>query len=141
AGLSCGSVPGRPSPFPRARFIERGPSAGRSICASKNSPRARCSSIRRACMVLEARDIAGGTVIGLGATLGIDLWALLLRRGFNIPSLSYCLLGRWLLHMPGGTFVHESIAAATQKQHECTMGWVAHYLIGTGFAIVFVSLA
>ena len=92
-------------------------------------------------MVLEARDIVGATVIGLGATLGIDLWALLLRRGFNIPSLSYCLLGRWLLNMPGGTFVHESIAAATRKQHECTMGWVAHYLIGPWFAIAFVSLA
>jgi Protein of unknown function (DUF2938) len=92
-------------------------------------------------MVLEAHSIIGATLVGLGATLVIDLWALLLRRGFNIPSLSYCLLGRWLLHMPGGTFVHHSIAAATQKRHECTMGWVAHYLIGTGFAIAFVSLA
>jgi uncharacterized membrane protein YagU involved in acid resistance len=43
--------------------------------------------------------------------------------------------------MPGGTFVHDSIAAATQKRHECTMGWVAHYLIGTTFALVFVLLA
>jgi DUF2938 family protein len=92
-------------------------------------------------MVLEARYIIGATLVGLGATLVIDLWALLLRRGFNIPSLNYCLLGRWLLHMPGGTFVHDSIASATQKRHECTMGWVAHYLIGTIFALVFVLLA
>jgi hypothetical protein len=91
-------------------------------------------------MNLEARHIIGAILVGLGATLVIDLWALLLRRGFNIPSLSYCLLGRWLLHMPGGTFVHQSIVAAAQKRHECTMGWVAHYLIGTGFAIAFVAL-
>lgn len=92
-------------------------------------------------MLLEPRYIIGAILIGLGATLVIDLWALLLRHGFRIQSLSYCLLGRWLLHMPGGTFVHESIAAAEQKQHECSIGWVAHYLIGTGFALVFVLLA
>ena len=91
-------------------------------------------------MVLEARQIIGAILVGLGATLVIDLWALLLRRGLNIPSLNYCLLGRWLLHMPGGTFGHESIAAATQKRHECTIGWVAHYLIGASFALVFVLL-
>lgn len=88
----------------------------------------------------EAQYLIGATLVGLGATLVIDLWALLLRRGFNIPSLSYCLLGRWLLHMPGGTLVHDSIAAARPKRHECTIGWVAHYLIGTGFALVFVFL-
>jgi hypothetical protein len=92
-------------------------------------------------MVLEAQDIFGATLIGLGATLLIDLWALLLKRGFNIPSLSYCLLGRWLLHMASGTFAHDSIAAATPKRHECAMGWAAHYLIGTAFAVVFVLLA
>ncbi len=92
-------------------------------------------------MIHEPRYIIGATLVGLGATLLIDLWALFLRRGFNISSLSYCLLGRWLLHMPGGTIVHRSIGAAPQKPHECTLGWVAHYLIGTAFALVFVFLA
>jgi hypothetical protein len=85
--------------------------------------------------------LLGAVLVGLGATLLIDLWALLLRRGFDIPSLDYCLLGRWLLHMPGGTFIHRSIAAAPSKPHECTAGWIAHYLIGTCLAIVFVLLA
>jgi hypothetical protein len=92
-------------------------------------------------MVLESKYIISAALVGLGATLVIDLWALVLRRGFNIPSLNYCLLGRWLLHMPGGVFVHDSIAAAAQKRHECELGWVAHYLIGTVFALLFVVLA
>ena len=91
-------------------------------------------------MLREPRYLIGALVVGLGATLLIDLWALVLRRGFKIPSLSYCLLGRWLLHMPGGTFVHRSIAAAQQKPHECTLGWVAHYSIGSAFALLFVLL-
>lgn len=92
-------------------------------------------------MILEAPHIIGAILVGLGATLVIDLWAVLLRRRFDIPSLNYCLLGRWILHMPGGRFVHDSIAAAAPKRHECPLGWVAHYLIGTAFALVFVLLA
>jgi hypothetical protein len=92
-------------------------------------------------MVLEAQYMIGALLIGLGATLVIDLWALLLKRGFNIASLNYCLLGRWLLHMPTGTFVHDSIAAARPKRHECPPGWIAHYLIGTTLAVVFILLA
>ena len=91
--------------------------------------------------MMHSRYLLGAVLVGLGATLLIDLWALFLRRGFNIPSLSYCLLGRWVLHMPGGTIVHRSIAAAQQKRHECATGWAAHYLIGTGFALLFVVLA
>jgi hypothetical protein len=86
------------------------------------------------------RYIIGAVLVGLGATALIDLWALFLRRGFGIPSLDYCLLGRWLLHMPEGTIVHRSIAAAERKRHECALGWAAHYLIGTAFALVFVFL-
>ena len=89
----------------------------------------------------EPRYLLAAALIGLGATLLIDLWSLFLRRGFGIPSLDYCLLGRWILHMPAGTFVHRSIAAAQQKPHECAMGWVAHYSIGALFALLFVLLA
>lgn len=78
--------------------------------------------------------------IGIGATLVMDLWNLFLKRAFSIPSLNYCLLGRWLRHMPSGTFRHGSITAAQQKPLECTVGWVAHYTIGVVFATVFVAL-
>ena len=83
----------------------------------------------------------GAIAIGLGATLIMDLWNLFLKRAFNIPSLNYCLLGRWLRHMPGGTLRHASIAAAEQKPFECTVGWIGHYTIGVAFAVAFVLLA
>ena len=91
-------------------------------------------------MIPELRYVLGAALVGLGATLLIDLWAVLLKRGFNIPSLNYCLLGRWILHMPAGTIVHCSIAAAQQKPYECPVGWIAHYLTGTTLALVFVQL-
>ena len=89
----------------------------------------------------EAHCILGATAVGIGASLVMDLWHLFLKRAFSIPSLSYCLLGRWLLHMPGGTFRHASIAGAPQKRFECAVGWIAHYTIGVVFALGFVVLA
>lgn len=89
-------------------------------------------------MSLEPRYIFGA--IGVGATLLMDLWNLFLKRAFGIPSLDYCLLGRWLRHMPGGTFRHARIAAAPPKPFECPLGWIAHYSIGAAFALVFVAL-
>jgi uncharacterized membrane protein YagU involved in acid resistance len=92
-------------------------------------------------MSIEAHYILGAIAIGIGATLVMDLWNLFLKRTFSIPSLNYCLLGRWLRHVSAGTFRHASITAAPQKPFECTVGWIAHYTIGVGFALGFVVLA
>ena len=78
--------------------------------------------------------------IGAGATLGMDLWNLFLRRAFGIPSLDYCLLGRWALYLPRGVFRHRSIAASAPRQRECAAGWVVHYGIGVSLAVAFVVL-
>jgi hypothetical protein len=89
---------------------------------------------------IEAKDILAAIAIGIGATLATDLWSLFLKRTFAIPSLNYCLLGRWFRHMPG-TVRHASIAAAQRKSLECAVGWIAHYTIGVAFALAFVLLA
>lgn len=92
-------------------------------------------------MNIEPNALWAGLLIGLGATLTMDLWALLLKRVFHVPSLSYCLVGRWLRHMPDGRFKHASIGAAASKPRECAVGWIAHYLIGAIFAVALVALA
>src|ERR687892_1214159 len=91
--------------------------------------------------MIERSCILPAIAIGVGATLVMDLWNLFLKRTFSIPSLNYCLLGRWLRHMPGGTLRHANITVAPRKPLECTVGWIAHYTIGVVFALVFVALA
>ncbi|MEO8580416.1 MAG: DUF2938 domain-containing protein [Gemmatimonadales bacterium] len=92
-------------------------------------------------MIIEASRILGELAIGIGATLLMDLWNLLLKQAFSIPSLNYCLLGRWVRHMLEGTFRHETITAAPQKRFECTTGWIAHYTIGLMLGLAFLVLA
>jgi hypothetical protein len=91
-------------------------------------------------MNIEASYILRAIAIGIGATLLMDVWNLFLKRAFSIPSLNYCLLGRWVSHMPGGTFRHASITAAPPKPLECAVGWIAHYTIGITLALVLVIL-
>ncbi|MBX2991049.1 MAG: DUF2938 domain-containing protein [Bacteroidetes bacterium] len=87
---------------------------------------------------MEAHFFLGTIAIGFGATLLVDLWNLFLRSMFSIRSLDYCLLGRWLCHMPQGVFRHVRITDAPQKPFECAVGWSAHYTIGIMLALVFV---
>lgn len=80
-------------------------------------------------------------LMGLGATLTFDLWALFLKRAFQITPSDICLVGRWIRTMPEGIFRHSNIRSSAQKSGECSVGWSAHYMIGSAFAILFVALA
>ena len=91
-------------------------------------------------MALSLEDLVVAGAVGIGATWTMDLWNLFLKRAFGVASLDYCLLGRWIAHMPSGTFRHASIATAGRRRSECPLGWVAHYSIGVAFAVVFVAL-
>lgn len=90
-------------------------------------------------MSTDATYLLATIVVGLGATLFMDAWALLLNRVSGLPLANYCLVGRWFGHMPEGTFMHGSIAAAPRKRSECTVGWIAHYFIGIVYAFVLVA--
>lgn len=76
-------------------------------------------------------------VIGAGATLTLDLWNLALSKGLGVRSLDFCLLGRWVAHLPRGVVRHTDIAAAEPRPGECVVGWVTHYAIGAGLAMLF----
>lgn len=91
-------------------------------------------------MSTDATYFVGAIVVGLGATLFMDTWALLLKWAFNIPLANYCLVGRWIGHMPEGTFMHASITAAPHKPSECAVGWAVHYVVGAMYGLVLVAL-
>jgi hypothetical protein len=77
-------------------------------------------------------------LIGAGATIVMDVWALVLRT-FGIPSLNFAFLGRWIGHLPKGRLLHDSIAKATPVRGELVLGWAAHYAMGITFAALLLS--
>lgn len=73
-------------------------------------------------------------LIGIGATAVMDLWAVLQKRIFDIPSLNYAMVGRWIGYLPKGQFTHQAIGKADPVSGEAVIGWTAHYVIGIIFA-------
>lgn len=76
--------------------------------------------------------------IGVGATFIMDLYAVFIKKFFNIPSLDYALVGRWIGHFKEGKFAHANILQAKKIRVENTLGWIAHYLIGISFAFLLI---
>jgi hypothetical protein len=79
-------------------------------------------------------------LVGAGATALIDLWGIARKGLFGVAAPNYALVGRWLLHMPRGRFVHASIAGSAAVSGETVLGWIAHYLIGIAFAGVLLVI-
>ena len=79
-------------------------------------------------------------LIGVGATAIMDVWAVVMKRAFGVPSLNYGLVGRWLGHMRHGRFAHGNIAKAPLIAGERIIGWSAHYVTGIVFAGLSLSV-
>ncbi len=82
--------------------------------------------------------IVRAVVVGVGATLLMDLWALVLKQ-FGVPSLNFAFLGRFIGHLPEGRLMHESIASAAPVRGELLLGWSAHYLTGVTFSTLLLA--
>ncbi|WP_160139718.1 DUF2938 domain-containing protein [Chryseobacterium sp. c4a] len=79
-------------------------------------------------------------LLGIGATIFMDVYALIIKRLWNIPSLDYRILGRWIGHFKKGTFSHSNIIQAPPIQGEKVLGWMAHYSIGIVFAFALLFI-
>jgi len=74
-------------------------------------------------------------IIGAAATALLDLWQIALNRlfGFGLPN--WALVGRWVGHLPGGTFAHDDIGQSSPVSGELAIGLVFHYAVGIAFAL------
>jgi hypothetical protein len=79
-------------------------------------------------------------LIGLIATALTDIWGIIRHRLLRVPPPDYALVGRWIAHMRRGIFRHDDIRATAPVGHECTLGWIVHYLIGIAFAALLPAI-
>lgn len=78
-------------------------------------------------------------LIGIGATAIMDVWLSLLKK-LNVPTMSFALLGRWVGHVFRGKWFHDGMAKSPPIRRELAIGWLAHYGIGIGFAILHIAV-
>lgn len=78
--------------------------------------------------------------IGIGATVVMDLWLLLLKL-LDVPTLNFAMVGRWVGNMPKGQWMHDPIAKATPVPGELALGWTVHYATGVAFAGLLAMVA
>lgn len=81
------------------------------------------------------QDTARIVLAGLGATATMDLGMLVQRRLTGRP-LGIELIGRWVGHGLRGRWRHASIAKAPPLRGEAALGWLSHYGVGVGFALL-----
>lgn len=91
-------------------------------------------AFKRLNVIVETDLIVRAVALGVGATIVMDLWAVMLKRVFAIPSLDYRVVGRWILHMSQGKFKHNNIMQAEPMIGEKAIGWIVHYATGVLFA-------
>ncbi len=78
-------------------------------------------------------------LVGVGATFAMDIWSFILSV-FNIKSLDYRFVGRWIGNMPNGQFFHKNISNSAPIKSELIIGWAAHYSIGICFAFLMLAI-
>lgn len=84
-------------------------------------------------------DMFRTLLIGIGATVAMDLW-LLLIRALGMPTLDFALVGRWAGHLLRGRWAHAAIGKAAPIPGELALGWAIHYAAGIAFAALLVAL-
>jgi Protein of unknown function (DUF2938) len=81
-----------------------------------------------------------GTVLGIVATLAMDVWALFLYGALKQNRPNWRPAGRWFVAVSRGRFLHENIAALEPHPQENLIGWTGHYAVGILYGIVFAAI-
>jgi hypothetical protein len=79
-------------------------------------------------------------IIGIGATLVMDIWGFIRQPLLGIAPPDYRMVGRWIGHMRHGKFHHVSITKAQAVRGEHWVGWCAHYATGIAFAAIVTGI-
>lgn len=84
--------------------------------------------------------LATGVIMGLLATVLMDLWAWLLNRAAGQAMPNWGLVGRWAAHVPRGRVFHDDIATADPVAGEVAIGWGFHYAVGVIYGVALAML-
>ncbi|MGX5720025.1 DUF2938 domain-containing protein [Shinella zoogloeoides] len=77
-----------------------------------------------------------GVAIGVGATVLMDAWAVVLWKVFRQGRPNWAPVGRWFWHLKNGTVFHDDIGKAEPYAGELALGWIGHYAVGILYGVI-----
>lgn len=81
-----------------------------------------------------------GAMIGIVATVLMDIWAAIAKHVFRLPTADWAMVGRWFGHMPRGVLLHPAISSAAPIRNEIVLGWIGHYVIGVCYGLAYLYI-
>ena len=87
---------------------------------------------------MEHFDVNTGILIGVCATIVMDLWFVLANKLFGFDKPNWRPVGRWVVECVRGRVIHEDISLARSYAYENQIGWSFHYLVGAIYGLLFM---
>ena len=84
--------------------------------------------------------VVQGVLIGVLATIVLDIWAAFVKHVLHLPTANWAFVGRWIGHMPRGVFKHTHVADSEPIRHELAIGWATHYAVGIVYGITYLVI-
>lgn len=78
-------------------------------------------------------------LVGTGATVTLDCFTFLISLSGNAPR-GILFVGRWLVYLSKGRFLHHTIIETPSVSNELIIGRIAHYCIGIAFAFLLIAV-
>ncbi len=79
-------------------------------------------------------------VVGIGSTLVLDLWVILVKKLLGMPPTDWGMVGRWLQGLAQGKLLLDTRIERSPNLSEKALGWLFHYLIGIAYAVLLLLI-
>jgi len=87
-----------------------------------------------------AEILLKAALVGVGGTIVLDLYALMMARVLGVTATNWAMVGRWLGNITRGQVIQAAMSKAEPVKGELAIGWVAHYAIGIGYGLLLLAL-
>ncbi len=79
-------------------------------------------------------------IVGVGSTIALDVWGVLVKTITKIPPTDWGIVGRWLIVITSVNFVLDQSKKNAPSLIEKATGWVFHYLVGIAYAALILLI-
>ncbi|CAI3933296.1 unnamed protein product [Commensalibacter communis] len=81
--------------------------------------------------------IIDGIIIGIGATIVLDIWDVIFGSLPGQSRANWAPIGRWVWNLKDGKLFNDTIDELTPYKHELALGWIFHYAVGIIYGVIF----